>query len=170
VDGNGNPTTTGGPCIEVDQDATTVEVTSMSMTVTATVAGIGVPITQTTGTLLMRIGTGSPAAAYIINEPGVATAEIVSPTVALVDAPDLIIPPLPFIGTITHNLHSYPTNVVLKGALTYLPDGRLQASLVNLQAISLDTVLAVPIIGNGTISLTIPQGQLHMTLVGPPIK
>ena len=94
-----------------------------------------------------------------------------------------------------HNLRSYPLDALeLRGPVTFLPDGRIQIQLTNVEAVPIDVevegeieltssntdglcrflaVICNPIIGvlglnaNTIIHLEIPQGQLSLTYLSP---
>jgi hypothetical protein len=85
-----------------------------------------------------------------------------------VDAPDLQI----LGGLGSHNLHSYPLTVALKGPVTFLPDGRLQVATTNLTDTALNVTTTITLITaqTGTLNMTVPKGEFHLTLVGEPIK
>jgi hypothetical protein len=173
VDSSGNPTSGAGPCVPIRLYPMSIQLTSLSMNV-STFKGLVKLKNLASGTLVMRLleKNDSPAMGYLVRDPGVQTAELVATTNVYVDAPDLVL----LGGLGTHNLHSYPTSVTLKGPVTFLPDGRLQVATQNLAAVPLDVTTTIPNplgggnLGTGTLHLTVPQGELHLTLLGEPIK
>jgi hypothetical protein len=166
VDADGNPTADGAPCVPSRLSPQTIQLTGLNMNI-STLGGILNLNNVPSGMLLMRLLQPDPGGivGYIIDEPGTTQSQFIVTTSVYVDAPDLVLAG----GLATHNLHSYPSTVTLKGPVTFLPDGRLQVASTNLA----DVVLVVQssAIGlSGTMTLTVPAGQLDLTLVGAPIK
>jgi hypothetical protein len=90
---------------------------------------------------------------------------------AYLDAPALN-PTVSLIATVplTHNLHSYPLSIQVSGPVSFLPDGRMLASLANVAAIPLDVHVVAAGVLSGDIYIVIPAGSLSMQGVSAPIK
>lgn len=163
LDGNGAPTTSGGPCLEVRVLPNVIFNTSMSMNTTA----IGfLPINDLpTHEMIMRIREPSgPALGYILRDPGDAFPQFVIRQSVYLDAPDLRI----LGGVVSHDVKSKPLDVVLKGPVTFLPDGRMRVALQNLADVPLR--VSISALATGAIDLRIPKGEMHLTLVGGPLR
>ncbi len=162
VDANGAPTSNGGPCVQVRVMPNVILNSSLSMN--TTVIGL-VPINNLpTHGLLMRVREpGGPQLGYILNEPGQTYPQFVIKQSVYLDAPDLSIP------LASHDMHSKPLDILLKGPVTFLPDGRMHVALKNLADVPL-TVNISAIGLSGHIDMNIPAGEMHITLVGPPLR
>jgi hypothetical protein len=169
VDASGQPTTNGGPCVPIRLFPESIQATSLSMNV-STFGGIITLNNLASGTLIMRLLEPEPGGSmgYLIRESGVQDVELVATTQLYVDAPDLEI----LGGLGSHNLHSYPLTVTLKGPVIFLPDGRLQVATTNLTDTALNVTTTITLITaqTGTLNMIVPKGEFHLTLVGEPIK
>ena len=67
---------------------------------------------------------------------------------------------------LSHNLHSYPLDLQLAGAVTFLPDGRLQIAQISQNALHLH----VDLLGLADIYVQIPAGSSFLNYVLAPIK
>jgi hypothetical protein len=165
VDADGNPTTSGPPCVPSRLSPQLIALTGMAMNVDTNliVSLNNVP----TGMLLMRLlePQTSGITGYMIDAPGSNQTQFVVTTQVYIDAPDLVLAS----GLATHNLHSYPSQVTLKGPVTFLPDGRFQVASVNVTDVPLD-VQSAALGATGTMYLDVPAGELHLTLAGEAIK
>jgi hypothetical protein len=166
IDAQGQPSTAPNPCVQVRVYPHLITGTSTSMSSTTTVLIFPIPLQdQPNGKTITRFReVGGPAYGYIMNEPGVAEAQFVIVMDAYFDAPDLTLP----FGA-THDLHSKPIHTILKGPITFRPDGRLQTELRSLTNTTL-TVTIGSLAGSGHIDLRIPAGQMRINIVGPPIR
>ena len=73
--------------------------------------------------------------------------------------------------TLTHNLHSYPLDLQLKGAVTFLEDGRLQIEQISQNQLDLDVELGgVPLGLAAGIHVSIPPGDTFLNYVSSPIN
>ena len=80
------------------------------------------------------------------------------------DAPDLAIP------LSAHDLHSKPLSVSLSGPVKFLPDGRISIALTNTAAMPVTITIDAPIVGNGTVSMEVPAGEMKLQLVSPALR
>ncbi len=160
IDGQGKATTGAGPCLQVRVLPSLILNTSLSMNTTA--AGF-LPISDLpTGELVMRVReVGGPAYGYILKESGSAKPQFVIQQNVYIDAPDLKIAS----GLVSHDLKSKALTVTLKGPVDFLPDGRMHVGLRNLADVTI--TVNVKALVSGTIQMTIPAGEMRVTLVGP---
>jgi hypothetical protein len=111
----------------------------------------------------MRIRDGAePVMGYIIERNG-------QPTMLVkldlyMDAPDLSIP------LSDHDLHSKPLSVSLSGPVTFLPDGRISIALTNTAALPVKITIDAPIVGDGTVSMEVPAGEMKLQLISPALR
>ena len=78
--------------------------------------------------------------------------------------------PQPLI-TISHDLRSKPLSLALSGALTFLPDGRLQISQISTSALNIDVELDVSIVAeNDVLFLQVPDLETNLNYVSEAIK
>jgi hypothetical protein len=161
---NGTVGQGSGPCLQVRVLPNVLLNTSMSMN--TTVVGILPMNNLPTHELIMRIREpGGPAYGYIMRDPAAATPVFVIRQSVYLDAPDLSIAG----GLASHDLNSKPLDVVLKGPVTFLPDGRMDVALANLDDVPLSVNIKALGLG-GTINMRIPKGEMHLTLVGAPLR
>ncbi|MFZ5601378.1 MAG: hypothetical protein ACOY7J_02910, partial [Pseudomonadota bacterium] len=109
--------------------------------------------------------TGGPITGYIVQEAGVDEPQFVAQLNLYMDAPDMAI----LGGIVSHNLHSSPLSVVIKGPVTFLADGRILIEPASVDPINLTvniSALGIP----GNINLRIPGGGMQLRLIGSPLK
>lgn len=108
-----------------------------------------------------------PITAYIKDVGGVPT---LSGTLELyLDVPTLA--PMLLGLTIAHDLYSYPLTASVSGPVSFLPDGRMLATLSNDNDINFTTTLtAIGILPGGTVGMRIPAGTMKVEGVSAPIK
>ncbi len=164
IDENGLATTSGGPCLEVRVLPNAIFSTSLSMNTTA----IGlVPLNDlSTHGLIMRMReTGSPIFGYIMRGPADAYPQFVIHQTVALDAPDLSI----LGGVVSHDLQGKVLDLVLKGPVTFLPDGRMKVALANTGDVPM-TVNISSLGLKGHIDLRIPRGEMRLNVVGVPLR
>ena len=138
-----------------------------SITIHTVAAGI-LPIDTPTNLNMLRLreSNGQPIVGYIVQEDGVAEPQFIAKMDLYMDAPDMTI----LSGVGTHDVHSKEVaGVLVKGPITFQPDGRILIQPVNVNDINLTvniSALGLP----GSISLQIPAGQMQLTLSGNPLK
>lgn len=164
IDEAGMPTANGGPCLEIHVLPNLILGTSLSMD-TKAIGLIPLNGLSTHGMILRMREVGSVAHGYIMRGPNDAYAQFVIHQLIYLDAPDLEI----LGGVVTHDLKSKSMEVVLKGPVSFFPDGRMKVALSNASDIPL-TVSVKALALTGSIVLRIPQGEMHLTLVGPPLR
>jgi hypothetical protein len=84
------------------------------------------------------------------------------------DAPNLVIQAAGFVN-VNHDLHSKELAPVLKGPVSFRDDGRMDVDLRSLSDVPVVVNLSSGV-GNGTINLLIPAGEMHITLAGPVLR
>jgi hypothetical protein len=130
---------------------------------TAVIGVSTIRISTVTGMFVMRIRepASGPVTGYLIDDRGTPTL-VVSLDLYL-DAPDMSLPLL------THDVHSKPLSVSLRGPLRFLPDGRIAIAAGNVD----DVPIAVNITGtgvSGSIQMIVPRGEMKLQLVSPPLR
>jgi len=122
-----------------------------------------ITISNDTGTSIMRVLDGAtPVMGYIIEKGGQPT--MVTKLDLYMDAPDLSIP------LSSHDLHSKKLTVSLEGPVTFLPDGRITIALTNTAALPVTITIDAPIVGNGTVSMEVPAGEMKLQLISPALR
>jgi hypothetical protein len=91
---------------------------------------------------------------------------------AYLDAPQLnpVITVLGIPITLSHDLHSTPISIQVSGPVSFLPDGRMLATLSNVTGVPVTVNVSAASIPAGALYITIPAGALSMQGVSPPIK
>ncbi|MBA3459382.1 MAG: Ig-like domain-containing protein [Deltaproteobacteria bacterium] len=148
-------------CVPVKMSAQAMYATSVSMN-----AQLVIGIDTDTGTSVMRIrepAGGGGVTGYIVNQGG-------SPMLLVkldlyMDAPDMSLP----LGT-SHDLHSKPLSMTLKGPVSFLPDGRIAISVANTAdlpvVVKADAALGL----GGNINMKVPAGEMKLQLLSPPLR
>ncbi|MBK7862652.1 MAG: Ig-like domain-containing protein [Archangiaceae bacterium] len=164
VSANGAIGQGSGPCLQVRVLPNSLLNTSLSMD--TRVVGI-VPMNDLpTRQLIMRVREPSgPAYGYIIKEASAPNPVFVIRQSIYLDAPDLSIAG----GLASHDLQSKPLDVVLKGPVTFLPDGRMRVAMANLADVPLSVNIRALGLSGG-IQMRIPKGEMHLTVVGDPLR
>jgi hypothetical protein len=68
---------------------------------------------------------------------------------------------------LSHNLHSYPATITVRGPLEFTPDGRMRARLRNTEAVPIDVRIGAGPLRVG-LDLEIPAGGLDVTYTQQP--
>ena len=150
---------TATSCVPITLTPQAMFATSISMT-----ANVVIGITTDTGTSVMRLRTpsgGGPLMGYIIDEGG-APVMVVNLDLYM-DAPDMSI------TAASHDLHSKPLSLGLKGPVTFLADGRIAIAAKNIA----DTPVTVNIkaIGlSGGVQMVLPAGGMKLQLLSRPLR
>jgi hypothetical protein len=132
--------------------------TSLSMTANA---GISITTDTKVSVLRLREPSGGPITGYIIDDGGKP-----SMIVALdlyMDAPDMSI------LLSSHDLHSKPLSVTLKGPVTFLADGRIAIAAANTADVPITINISTPL-GNGNVDLVIPANEMKLQLLSKPLR
>jgi hypothetical protein len=131
-----------------------------STSVTMTAAALGIGISTSTGKSVMRVRDhGAPLEALIVDRAGTPTM-----LVALdlyMDAPQMSLP------LSQHDLHSKPLSVALAGPLVFRSDGRIAIDLRNNADVTIAVGISAPFGITGTVTLTVPAGEMHLQLLSP---
>jgi hypothetical protein len=132
--------------------------TSVSMTANVTIIG---PQQTPTGMQTMRIREPSTGVmGYIVDRAGTPT--MIVGLELYMDAPDMSLT----LGT-NHDLHSKPLSVTLEGPLEFLADGRIAIALSNTADLPVTVNIFPPLIGDGSIKMIVPKGEMKLSLVSP---
>ncbi len=149
---------TAASCIPVKLSAQAMYGTSISMTADL---GLLSPSTSTAVQVMrVREPADGPVMGYVVDRGGTPT--MVLALELYMDAPDMSLP----LGT-GHDLHSKLLSVQLEGPLTFLPDGRIAISLANTADLPVTVKLSPPLIGDGSIDMIVPAGEMKLQLESP---
>ncbi len=164
IDGQGQPTTKGEPCVEVRVFPNLILGTEVVINTTA--LGL-IPIDKlSTGTLVMRILEPAQALkGYIVSEPDKSAPQFIIRQDLLLDAPDLRI----LGGAVSSDLKSKALPVAFKGPVTFLPDGRMQVALKSLNEANIKVNVRTLFL-TGSLDLKIPAGEMKLNLLGPLVR
>lgn len=154
---------TAGSCVPAVLSPQMMYATSVTMTATAVVGLSTITLTTATAMLVMRIRqpeTG-PITGFLINDNG--TLALVASLEVYLDAPDMNIP------LVSHDLHSKPLSVTLRGPARFLPDGRIAIAVANIADLPLSVAISGPGL-SGAVDMVIPRGEMKLQLVSPPLR
>jgi hypothetical protein len=150
--------TTAASCMPVAIAPGVMYGTSVTMSATA-----GLSISSDTKTSILRVrepATG-PVTGYIYDDGGMPSMEVKLDL--YMDAPDLSI------TLSSHDLHSKPFSLMLKGPVTFLPDGRISIAVKNVADVPI--TINVSVIGiAGNVNLILPAGQMKLELLSAPLR
>ena len=146
-------------CLPVTLSAQPMFGTSVSMS-----ASIGFSIDTDTGTSIMRVRepAGGPVTGFIIDEGGTPT--LIVELGLYMDAPDMSVP------LSDHDLHSKPLNAILRGPMTFLPDGRISIALANTADLPVTVNIDAPLGVNGRVNMVVPANEMKLSLVSPSAR
>jgi hypothetical protein len=153
--------TTAATCVPVTLSPQAMYGTSVAMT--SKLVGL-LPINSNTGTTVLRVRepSGGPVTGYIVDGGGMPI--FVVALHLYMDAPDLSLP------LSSHDLHSKPLQVLLKGPLQFLPDGRLAIAVTNQEDVPVTINISAPAGITGAVMLSIPKNQMKLQLVSPTLR
>jgi len=125
---------------------------------------IGVPTNNDTGLSVMRFRepASGPITGYLIDDNGTPT--LVLALELYLDDHDLSLP-----LSASHDLHSKPLSVLLRGPMQFLPDGRIALALVNVAELPITVNISLGL-KLGSIKMLIPRGEMKVQLVSPPLR
>jgi len=152
---------TAASCVPVVLTPQVMYATSVAIDATGALI---VPISSDTGMSVMRVrepATG-PVTGYLIDDQGTPT--LVLALDLYLDAPDMSIP------LSSHDLHSKPLSVSLRGPLRFLPDGRIAIAVVNVADVPLSVTINAPLGISGAVKMIVPRGEMKIQLVSPPLR
>lgn len=151
---------TAASCVPVVLSPQVMYATSVAMTATVVVG-----ISTDTGMSIMRIRepASGPVTGYLIDDGGTPT--LVLALDLYLDAPDLSLP----LGT-THDLHSKPLSVGLRGPMRFLPEGRIAIAVTNVADVPINVGINAPLGLSGSIKLVVPRGEMKLQLISPPLR
>ena len=150
---------TAASCVPVVLSPQAMYATSVAITAT-----VVIDINSDTGMSVMRIrepATG-PVTGYLIDDKGTPT--LVLSLDLYLDAPDMSIP------LSSHDLHSKPLSVSLRGPLRFLPDGRIAIAVVNVADVPLTVTIDAPLGVSGSVKMIVPRGEMKIQLVSAPLR
>lgn len=136
-----------------------------SVDLDATLIGI-IPLSSSTemSVLRMREPADGPITGYLIDDAGTPT--FVLDLDLYLDAQDLS--GLPPGGS--HDLHSKPMAVSLRGPMRFLADGRIAIAVENTADVPISVNVKEIGINAGSVSMVVPKGEMKIQLVSPPLR
>ena len=151
--------TTTPACVPVVLSPQAMYGTSVSMNAT-----LGISVNTDTGTSVMRLREPSsgPITGYIVDDSGTPT--LVVSLDLYMDAPDMSI------TLSSHDLHSKPLTIALRGPVTFLPDGRIAIALANIADVPIAVHVSAPLGLNGDVDIVVPAGLMKLQLVSPALR
>lgn len=121
-------------------------------------------LNTSTETSIMRVRepANGPITGYVYDDNG-------SPSMMVkldlyMDAPDMSVP------LSSHDLHSKPLSLALKGPVTFTPDGRMSISVANLADVPIVINLTTTGFISSTVTLKLPAGQMKLQLLSAPLR
>jgi hypothetical protein len=147
-------------CVPVTMSPQAMLATNISMDATVVIT-----IGTDTGTSVMRIrepATG-PVMGYIYDDAGTPT--LIAQLDLYMDAPDMSVA----LDLASHDLHSKPLALTLKGPVTFLPDGRIAISAANTADLPV-TVNITSLVADGAVKMVVPAGEMKLRLVSPTLR
>jgi hypothetical protein len=146
-------------CIPVQLSPQAMYGTSVTLNATLVVS-----INTDTGTSVMRIRqpASGPVMGYIIDGGG--TPVLVASLDLYMDAPDMTI------TLSSHDLHSKPITIALRGPVTFLPDGRIAITLANTADVPVTVNVSAPLGLSGGVDMIVPAGLMSLQLVSPAVR
>jgi hypothetical protein len=150
---------TAASCIPVVLSPQLMFATSVSLSATAVIA-----ISTETKLSVMRLRepAGGPITGYIIDDGGTPT--LVAALDLYLDAPDMSIP------LSTHDLHSKPLSITLRGPVRFSADGRISIAATNVADVPVTVNIAAAGLAPGSVNMVIPSGQMKLQLLSPPLR
>jgi hypothetical protein len=121
-------------------------------------------LSTSTETSIMRVrepATG-PITGYVYDDGG--SPKMMVKLDLYMDAPDMSVP------LSSHDLHSKPISLTLKGPVTFTPDGRMSIAVANLADVPIVINLTTTGFISSTVSLKLPVGQMKLQLVSAPLR
>jgi len=147
-------------CLPVTLSPQAMLGTSVSMS-----ASVGISINTDTGASVMRVrepAGGGPVVGYIYDAGGTPT--LIVALDLYMDAPDMSIP------LSSHDLHSKPMSVLLRGPVSFLPDGRIQIAVSNDAQVPVTVAIDAPLGISGAVQMVVPAGEMKLQLVSPSAR
>ena len=100
-----------------------------------------------------------PVTGYIVDEGGTPT--LIVELGLYMDAPDMSVP------LSDHDLHSKPLTAILRGPMTFLPDGRISIALANTADLPVVVNIDAPLGVDGRVNMIVPANEMKLSLVSP---
>jgi len=155
-----------GSCIPVRVFPQVLYGTSLSIDAQAAILGTLRDIRTEQIMIRLRERDEAPIYAHIYQAEDGSGARIHVPLSLYLDAPDMRL----IGGLAGHDLRSKAVDVVLEGAVTFAPDGRLLIDLANVAPVAVPVGVSALGLGVGGMDLSIPTGGMTVQLLGSPLK
>jgi hypothetical protein len=121
-------------------------------------------LSTSTATSIMRVrepATG-PVIGYVYSDNGMPT--FIVKLDLYMDAPDMSVP------LSSHDLHSKPLSLTLKGPVTFTPDGRMSIAVNNVADVPIVINLTTTGFISSTVTLKLPAHQMKLQLLSAPLR
>jgi hypothetical protein len=154
---------TAATCVPIALSPQAMYATSVDLD--ATLLGF-IPLSSSTAMSVLRIRepADGPVTGYLIDDAGTPT--LVLDLQLYLDAQDLS--GLPLGGS--HDLHSKPMAVSLRGPMRFLADGRIAIAVENTADVPISVNVKEIGIDAGSVSMVVPRGEMKIQLVSPPLR
>ncbi|HET9987425.1 MAG TPA: Ig-like domain-containing protein [Kofleriaceae bacterium] len=121
-------------------------------------------LSTSTETSIMRVRepASGPITGYVYDDNG--TPKMMVKLDLYMDAPDMSI------TLSSHDLHSKPISLALKGPVSFTPDGRMSIAVANVATVPIAINLTTTGFISSTVSLTLPAGQMKLQLLSAPLR
>lgn len=156
-DDDGNPIIVD-TCIPARIYPQVIYTTSMSMDL---IFGISLSTQRTV--MRVREPADGPAYGYVFEDPQTGSPVLLASLDAYMDAPDMAL-------SGSHDLHSKPLTIEIRGPIAFAEDGRMKISAANVRDIEVVMNLDIFGLGIGSMTLQIPAGEMKLQLMSGPSK
>jgi len=150
---------TASSCVPVVLTTQVVYATSVAIDATAVV---GISTSTNLSVMRLREPAGGPVTGYLVDDHGTPT--LVVALELYLDAPDMSIP------LSSHDLHSKPLSLTLRGPMRFLADGRIAIAVSNVADVPINVTINAPLGVSGSVKMILPRGEMKLQLVSPPLR
>ena len=121
-------------------------------------------LNTSTETSIMRVRepANGPITGYVYDDNGTPTMMVKLDL--YMDAPDMSVP------LSSHDLHSKPLSLALKGPVTFTADGRMSIAVANLADVPIVINLTTTGFINSTVTLKLPANAMKLQLLSAPLR
>jgi methionine-rich copper-binding protein CopC len=115
-----------------------------------------------TSIMRMREPAMGPITGYVYDDNG--TPKMMVKLDLYMDAPDMSI------TLSSHDLHSKPISLLLKGPVTFTADGRMSIAVANIADVPIAINITTTGFINSTVTLALPVGQMKLHFLSAPLR
>ena len=149
-------------CMPVALDPGIMFGTSAALKAVTSFFGINLNTDTKTAILRVREPATGPVTGYVVDDNG--SPSLIVELDLYMDAPDMSI------LASSHDLHSKQLALLLRGPLTFTPDGRISIAVSNTADVQVKIHIDTTIAGGSNVMLTIPQGQMKLQLLSRALR